>query len=478
MMLLDRSIGLISTLILARLLIPEDFGIVAMCMSVIAALQVFTAFGFDVVLIQNQDSTREHYDTVFTLNVLLGAGTSLAIVAAANLTANFYSEPRITLPMTILAIGVFCRSFENIKVVDFRKDLEFKKEAVLRIGQKLSGFVVTIPLAFYLQSYWAMIAGMLAMWVFSVLLSYYMKPYMPRISLAKVKEIFSFSAWLLLNNVMIFVNYRFADFLVGSRLGAGPLGVLNMSVEVAATPATQLVAAANRAIYPGYAKLVNDKDELVQTYLSVICAISIVAVPVGLGIAAISDLIVTVVLGDKWTDARPLLAILGVYSVVGALISNSNYIFYALGIPRQLTYFTAIHITVLVFAMFFLVSESGIVGAAWAMLIANCVSLPVIVIMASKHVPVTIAMFTGRVWRAILAGTIMYFAVKQFIQLELMLADGLMLMLAVAVGALVYCVALLLLLMVSGFKSLEEWTLINHGIAMAARKLGFQFGST
>lgn len=477
MMLLDRSIGLISTLILARLLIPEDFGIVAMCMSVIAALQVFTAFGFDVVLIQNQDSTREHYDTVFTLNVLLGAVTSLAIVAAANLTANFYSEPRIALPMTILAFGVFCRSFENIKVVDFRKDLEFKKEAILRISQKLSGFAVTIPLAFYLQSYWAMISGMLFMWIFSVLLSYYMKPYLPKFRLSKMKEIFSFSAWLLLNNLMIFINYRFADFFIGSRLGAGPLGILNMSVEIAATPATQFVSSANRAIYPGYAKLVDNKTELVQTYLSVICAISIVAAPIGLGIAAISDLIVPVLLGDKWVEAAPLLAILGVYSVVGALISNSNYIFYALAIPRQLTYFTAIHITILVISMYFLVNEMGIVGAAWAMLGANCVSLPVIVIMASRHIPVNLGMFMSRVWRSILAGALMYLAVRQFLLLDLMLPDIIILFLAIALGALFYGAALFLLLLVSGSRSLEEWKCINNGAAMVARKCGFQVSS-
>jgi len=473
MMLLDRSIGLISTLILARLLIPADFGIVAMCMSVVAALQVFTAFGFDVVLIQNQDSTRDHYDTVFTLNVLLGVGTSIAIVAAADLTATYYSEPRITLPMTVLAFGIFCRSFENIKVVDFRKDLEFKKEAILRISQKLSGFAVTIPLAFYLQSYWAMIFGMLVMWIFSVLLSYYMKPYLPRFGLSKLKEIFSFSSWLLVNNLMIFIEYRFADFFVGGRLGAGPLGILNMSTEVAATPATQLVAAANRAIYPGYAKLVDDKAELVRTYLSVVCGISVAAVPIGLGIAAISDLIVPILLGDKWVEATPLLAILGVFSVVGALISNTGYLFYALAIPRQLTYFQLIHILVLIPSMYFLVGETGIVGAAWAMLAANCISLPVIVLMASRHVPVGFGMFLSRVWRSITAGAMMYFAVRQFLHLNIMLPEGILMFLAVLLGAVAYGAALMLLILTTGFRSTEEWKIINNAAAMIAQKVRF-----
>ncbi len=473
MMLLDRSIGIISTLILARLLFPADFGIVAMCMSVIAALQVFTAFGFDVVLIQNQNSTRDHYDTVFTLNLLLGVGTSIAIAAAAGLTATYYSEPRIVLPMMVLAFGVFCRSFENVKVVDFRKDLEFKKEAILRVSQKLSGFVVTIPLAFYLQTYWAMIFGMLFMWIFSVLLSYYMKPYLPRFSLSKLKEIFSFSSWLLVNNLMIFIEYRFADFFVGRRLGAGPLGVLNMSVEIAATPATSLVAAANRAIYPGYAKLVDDKVELVRTYLSVVCGISVVAVPIGLGIAAISDLIVPILLGDKWVEATPLLAILGVFSAVGALISNTTYIFYALAVPRQLTYFQLIHILVLIPLMYYFVGNTGIVGAAWAMLAANCVSLPVIVLMASRHVPVGLWMFLGQVWRSVTAGAIMYFAVRQFVHLDLTLPEGFLMILAILIGAMVYGAALMLLILTTGFRSTEEWKFVNNAAAMIVQKTKF-----
>ncbi len=472
-MLLDRSIGLISTLILARLLIPADFGIVAMSMSVIAALQVITAFGFDVVLIQNQEATRKHYDTVFTLNVLLGIGISVAIVVAAPLTASFYSEPDVRLPMLILAFGVFCRSFENIKVVDFRKDLEFRKEAILRISQKLSGFAVTIPLAFYLRSYWAMISGMLFMWIFSVLLSYYMKPYVPRFSLSKVKEIFSFSAWLLVNNLMIFITHRFSDFFVGRRLGAGPLGILNMSVEVAATPATQLIASVNRAVYPGYAKLAADKAELARTYLSVICAISVVAVPIGLGIAAISDLIVPILLGNKWLDATPLLALLGVYSVVGALNSNTGYLFYALAMPRHLTYFELVHILVLIPSMFYFVGERGIVGVAWAMLFANCVSLPFIVILASRYVPFGLGSFLNRIWRSLLAGAIMYFAVREFLRADLDLPDIIVLLLAIVVGALTYVAALFCLIRIFASRLNAEWQLVKHAATLVARKVQF-----
>ena len=461
MMVLDRSIGLISTLILARLLIPEDFGVVAMCMSVIAGLQLFMAFGFDVVLIQKQDATRDHYDTVFTLNIMLSLVTCGAVATTAGLTAAYYDEPRVVEPMYVLSIAFLVRGFENIKVVDFRKDLEFRKEAVLRIAQKLCGFCVTIPLAFYLRSYWALVFGVVALNIASVFLSYIMKPYVPRLSLRKIGEIFDFSSWLLFNNFLIYLDQRFSDFVIGRQIGAGALGLMNISREVAATPATQLVAAANRAIYPGYAKLAEDTAELARTYLSIMCAISIVVVPIGLGIASVAELVVSVALGEKWAGAAVIVGVLGLYSVLEALLSNTNYIFYALAIPRQLTYFTLAHVCLLLPTMYFFVSWLGIEGAAWAMVATNCVSLPMIVFLASRYVPISLGKFMAKVWRAVIAGLVMYFVVRKFQSLSLTDGEAVTLVASILVGAVTYGAALIAIVTLTGFRSLEEWKYIS-----------------
>lgn len=470
MMVVDRAMGLVSVLILARLLTPTDFGLVAMCMSVIAGLQIFTAFGFDVVLIQDQNASREHYDTVFTFNVLFGVLFALAIVALANVTSVYYKEPRVALPMMILAAGFFVRSFENIKVVDFRKDLELKKEAILRISQKLAGFCVTVTLAYYLESYWALVIGMVWMHVFSVALSYGMKPYRPRLTFAKAREIFSFSGWVFVNNTLLFIEERFADFLVGSRLGARSLGLLNMSMEIGSTPATQLISSVNRAVYPGYAKLADDRVELAKTFLMVLCGISIVAMPIGIGIASVSSLIVPVMLGDKWVDATPLLAILGAYSVVAVMLGNTSYIFYALGKPRLVTLFTLIHVLMLVPIIFFFVSALGIVGAAWGLLLTGLVSFPVIMFMVKRQLPISVSAIAGALWRSTAAAAVMFFSVTYLIRLEPDLPDALLLIGAMALGAVAYTSALGLLILTTGFRDLKEWGLITDTYEMGMRK--------
>src|SRR5688572_707114 len=110
----ERSLGLISTLVLARLLVPADFGLVAMAMSVIALIELATAFGFELALIQRQNPTKEHYDTAWTLNVTLGTSSALVTAALAYPAALFFDEPRLVLVMVALAGSWAIQSFENI----------------------------------------------------------------------------------------------------------------------------------------------------------------------------------------------------------------------------------------------------------------------------------------------------------------------------------------------------------------------------
>jgi len=119
--LFDKSIGLVSTLVLARVLTPADFGLVAMATAVVALLGLMGAFGFDTALIQRQDADRTHYDTAWTFNVLFGVAVALLLLVVAVPAANFYREPRLELMLPALAIGSLVGGFENISTVAFRK---------------------------------------------------------------------------------------------------------------------------------------------------------------------------------------------------------------------------------------------------------------------------------------------------------------------------------------------------------------------
>src|SRR5262245_61096532 len=201
----DRSMGLVSTAILARLLVADDFGLVAMATAVLALLELIASFGFDVALIQNTNASRQQYDTAWTFNVFLGASIGLLLLLLAVPAAHFYNEPRLTGILSCLALAAAVQGFENFGVVAFRKALNFNNDFALLFSKRLATFSVTIPIAFALRNYWALVAGILVGRIASVGLTYWLHPYRPRFSLAGGSALLHFGKWLVVGNVYYFV---------------------------------------------------------------------------------------------------------------------------------------------------------------------------------------------------------------------------------------------------------------------------------
>ncbi len=176
---IDRGIGFVSTLILARLLMPDDFGLVAMAMTVFGFIEMGGQFGFDVTLIRNRQTNRAHYDSAWTLSVGYGLFTALALVALAIPSATYFNEPRLKTIFYALAVIALIQGFENIATIDFRKYLYFHKDFQLIFTKRVISFFVTLVLAYTFCSYWALLGGMATSRISGVILSYWLHPYRP-----------------------------------------------------------------------------------------------------------------------------------------------------------------------------------------------------------------------------------------------------------------------------------------------------------
>jgi O-antigen/teichoic acid export membrane protein len=135
-----RGLGLFSTIVLARLLHPEDFGVVAMAMVVVGFLEVFTYTGVDLAVIRTPSPTREHYDTAWTLGVGQGLALALALLLAAPLAVGWFGDERVAAVIAILAAGAAVGGFENIGVIDFRRELQFDREFRYGVYRKIVSF--------------------------------------------------------------------------------------------------------------------------------------------------------------------------------------------------------------------------------------------------------------------------------------------------------------------------------------------------
>ena len=410
--LVERSLGLVSTIVLARLLLPADFGLVAMATAVIALLELLSAFNFDMALIQNQSADRSHYDTAWTLNALFGLAVTVALLLMALPLSAFFGDPRLVALLLVLAPGPLIRGLENVGTVAFRKELNFDQEFKFLILKRLATFTITIGLAFYLRSYWALAGGIIIGQVYGVALSYLVHAYRPRLSLAARHELFDFSKWILLNNLISFAYLRAADFVIGRQVGAGALGLYSVANQISNMPTTELIAPINRAIYPGYAKISNDLSALRAGFVKTIAVIAMIALPAAAGIVAVAEIMVNTVLGPTWMDAVPLMQILALSGAIVALETNTFYIHLALGNVRPFTYLMGGTSLTLVVLLVVLSNIMGAVGAAVANLVVALAFFPLYYGAAMRRLELGIGPLVGALWRPLLASTVMWITVS------------------------------------------------------------------
>lgn len=404
---IDRGLGLISTIILARLLVPEDFGLVAMAMILIGALQLLIAFSFDVPLIQNPNAGREQFDTAWTLNVLFASICGAVLALLAGTAAQFYAEARLELVIYLLALGFAMQGFSNIGPVIFRREMRFDREFKFLLGKRIASLVVTIPLAFWLRNYWALVIGQLTGTLVSVVLSYYVSDYRPRFSLKAKVELFHSSKWLVMNNILQFLNGRAAELVIGRFGGAGTLGVYTIASEISTLPTTELVAPINRAAFPGYARVSQDKEALRNSFLNVISMIALFALPAGIGISLVADFLVPSVLGAKWVHAIPLIQILAIFGVIQALQTNISYIYLATGHLAYVTVVGAIQFVALLGMLIPGIIYWGATGAAWAFLGSVVLMTPVNQYLIARQLQLSTTAFAVRLIRPLAASVVM-----------------------------------------------------------------------
>lgn len=398
-----RAIGLVSTVILARLLVPEDFGLVALATMLFGALEIMAAFSFDLALIRDQQAERAHYDTVWTLTVARGLAMAVLLAASASLAAGFFDEPRLEPLLYWLALAAVVTGFENVGVVQFRKEMAFGREFRYRLAIKLSAFFVTLALALLWRNYWALIGGIVASRVVQVAMSYYLHPFRPRPAISRAGDILHFSKWLAINNILLFITNRADTFIIGKITGVERVGLYNVAYEVSNLPTTELVWPIQRAIFPGYAKLSGDHASLRTAYLNVLALALMIGAPVGVGIGLVADPLVKVFLGATWVEATPIIQILAIFGVIRLGMANAGSVFLAMGKPRVLTGLASIGISIKIPLLIWGTMTDGAVGAAWALTASACISLTLSLTTVSHHLKLRPADIFSGIWRTLVA---------------------------------------------------------------------------
>lgn len=317
----ERVIGFVSTLILARLLAPQDFGVVAMGTAIQEILAAVTSFGFTQALIRMRGRSHAAYSTAFTLHVITGAVIALLLVAAIPLSVRWYDDARVSHVLLVLAASSFITGFRNPGLVRYERALRFRPFFAIALARKLASFGTGAVVALLVGDYRALLAGMLVGAIVETAITYRLTRFRPRFTLARSRELLGFSIWWLGSQASMMLGRRGQDVLVGQRLGAEALGQYGVALDLATMPSTEIVAPLMRAVYPGYMQMQDDPGRLGSAFVRVWGIIALLTIPSATGIACLSGMVTDVVLGPKWQAAATLMAWLAPIGTLQAMVS-------------------------------------------------------------------------------------------------------------------------------------------------------------
>ena len=445
----ERLLSLVSVSILARLLVPSDFGLVALAMATLALLEVFGAFGLDIALIRQPNANRTHFDAAWTFNVLFGCAIALLAAGLAPLARWFYDDPRL-LPV-ILSLGASraIAGFENIGIVRFRKDLQFDREFRFALVKRLAtSLLVTLPLAFALRNYWALVAGNIAGTCIAVALSYALHPFRPRPSLAGFGVLMRFSKWLLVASIIELLYARLPDFVVGRAAGTSALGALSVARDLARLPAAEVAAPVNRAVFPGYVKLADDREQLARAYIRVTSRLLLLVVPAAVGLCVLAEPAVLLLLGEQWRAAIPLVRLLALNAMVGVWLSTAHHVNLAVGMARSTSIVLALHAALSLPLMLWLVPSFGAEGAVCALLVASLCTAPANFVLLGKAISFRMRDAAAMIWRPLVGSLAMSGVLFELLQHlgwpQALPMQLVCVVLLVAIGAVVYAATVML----------------------------------
>jgi lipopolysaccharide exporter len=407
-----RMIGMLSVIIMARLLVPDDFGIVAQASMIYAFVELVTAFGFESALIQNHKATVDHYNTVWTLNVSRGVLNAIALAAVAYPAALILREERLHFVIYFYALASLIRGFANVGTVDFRKQFQFDRDFQFEMWNKVAGFVVSISVAWIWRSYWAFIAGVVSTSVTLLVSSYLMSPFRPRFSLSMWRPLIRFSTWVFTAEMLNAIATKMDVFVLSRFSSVANVGLYTVSFEISQTPSTEVAMPVARALMAGLSRVGDKPDEFRRLYLDTISLVLLVSIPAGVGVSVLANYVTEVALGQKWLGATPLIEILGLFGITRAVIAVSASAFMAYGRVDLMGKVTFVAVVLRIAGVLAGFHYGGLIGLAWGVLFASFGQMLMTLIAQNQAGMLYWSALLRTCWRVVVAAALMAAALK------------------------------------------------------------------
>lgn len=372
-----RSLTIIKTLILARILTPSQFGIFGVASLVLGVLETISETGVNVVLIQEKKKVSHYINTAWVVSIIRGIFIFLLIFLSVPLVTTFFGSAESAYSLYLISLIPLIRGLINPAVVSYQKNLEFNKEFKFRSILISFEVLATVALGFFLRNELAFVYGMIFSAILEVVLSFVLLKPTPKLEFdfIKLKHVLSLGKWITGAKIFDYLFSHGDDIVVGKLLGVYPLGIYQQAYKISSLPIIEVTETFQKVMFPAYSKILDNKILIKQTYLKTLLMTCLIIIPFGLIIFLFPKQIVLVLLGSNWISATPVLQVLAIFGVVKTLANSSFPLLLAYKRQDLVMILTFIGILGLTITIFPLIKIYGLVGAGISTIIGSMAML-------------------------------------------------------------------------------------------------------
>lgn len=410
-----RVFSVITSIILARLLLPAEFGQVDLAMVVLSIVAIFSALGLPSAVIQTSGDKEKSAFSAFVVTFSMGCLVFLICVVAAPWLGFFLGDPHVVPILQWLSVTVLLAGAARIPEALIQKELQFGRMSIIGILTEVSTAAVSITLAWMGWGVWSLVYGMIVgaalnavlVWVFCPSVSWLRPSLWDR---GIVTRMLGFGAKMV-GSTSVYTFYSYIDnYVVGRMLGTEALGYYGRAFNLTSKTVDSVNRTIGVVLFPSYAQVQQDKVRLSRAYLKSLRMISSITIPVALGLYAVADELIPTLLGKAWIPAIPALKVLSLMSLLKPLSSTTSALFISTGHPG-FNLRAGLAVTATLIPGMLLLLSWGIVGVAWAVVIAHAVGLAYNVYQVQSIVPGTVRAMGEAVLPALGGSVIMAFAI-------------------------------------------------------------------
>lgn len=411
-----KFLSLITLSILARLLLPENFGLVALATLTMDYLAIISDLGFSAALIQKKDKVIESANIAFVINLFANALLSLIIFFVAPYAAVFFREPELTSVLRWLGLTFILKSVGTVHNVLLERDLNFKKKLVPDLSSAIIKAVVSIVLAWLGLGVWALVIGQLIGVIATSAILWILLPWRPKFEWdTKVaKELFGYGLSIMGVSVISAWEDGFDYLIIGKIFNTTALGIYTIAYRLPETLILNTMWVMTSVLFPTFSALQHDKDSLRKGFLSTVRYVEILVTPLCIGMIVVADPLIRVAFGAQWVEAIPILRVISIYTLVISIGFHAGDVYKAIGRPDII-----LKISILLFPIRLLFlwmgAQFGLIGVAYGHLTAEVFAATINFFVIRKVINVTLfeimlelKAFVGGIALAICALPVLY----------------------------------------------------------------------